>query len=216
MPLRSGSDQATIGYNIHEMMASGHPHNQAVAAALHNAHYDDGGMVPSAPDPTPGLQPSAQSQTPQSQSLIQRFSAMSPEQLRELAPRLSGQVQQIVQRILQQKQMAGGASQQPSQPQFGIPQQAAVGGSVPVASHYGVMFPGGAVGYASGGAATHSEDECVPILAAGGEFTINPYHVKIIGDGDIREGHRRLDEWVPHARKQIMKVMGGLKGPVRG
>lgn len=214
MPLRSGSDQATIGYNIHEMMASGHPHNQAGAAALHNAHYDDGGMVPSAPDPTPGLQPSAQSQTPQSQSLIQRFSAMSPEQLRELAPRLSGQVQQIVQRILQQKQMAGGASQQPSQPQFGIPQQAAVGGMVHDNRH-SVLFPGGAVGYASGGAATHGEDECVPILAAGGEFVISPHHVARLGDGDVRAGHKLLDKWVVDSRQQIVKKMSGLKGPVR-
>lgn len=206
MPLRSGSDQATIGYNIHEMMASGHPHNQAVAAALHNAHYDDGGMVPSAPDPTPGLQPSVQSQTPQSQSLIQRFSAMSPEQLRELAPRLSGQVQQIVQRILQQKQMA---SQQPSQPQ-----QAAVGGTVHDNRH-SVLFPGGAVGYASGGAATHSEDECVPILAAGGEFVISPHHVAQLAGGDVRAGHKLLDAWVVDARQQIVNKMKSLKGPVR-
>ncbi len=214
MPLRSGSDQATISYNIHEMIASGHPHAQAVAAALHSAHphRDDGGMVPSAPGPTPGLQPSIQNQTPQSQSLVQRFSAMSPEQLRELAPRLSGQVAQIAQRILAQKQMSGGSQpQQPSQPQSAMPQFGVPATAPPVQA----SFPGGAVGYASGGAATHDEDECVPILAAGGEFVISPDHVKILGQGDVRAGHKLLDSWVVGARKQIVRKMSGLRGPVR-
>ena len=38
MPLKSGSSRAVIASNISEMEASGHPHDQAVAAALHNAH----------------------------------------------------------------------------------------------------------------------------------------------------------------------------------
>ncbi len=37
MPLLPGSHPDIISHNIHEMIASGHPHNQAVAAALHNA-----------------------------------------------------------------------------------------------------------------------------------------------------------------------------------
>ena len=39
MPLKKGSSRATIKRNIEEMEASGHPHNQAVAAALHTANY---------------------------------------------------------------------------------------------------------------------------------------------------------------------------------
>ena len=45
MPLKSGKSQKVIGHNIHEMEASGHPHKQAVAAALHNADYAEGGEV---------------------------------------------------------------------------------------------------------------------------------------------------------------------------
>lgn len=39
MPLKKGSSRATIRHNIEEMEASGHPHRQAVAAALNTAHY---------------------------------------------------------------------------------------------------------------------------------------------------------------------------------
>lgn len=37
MPLAKGSSQGVISNNIREMMASGHPQKQAVAAALNNA-----------------------------------------------------------------------------------------------------------------------------------------------------------------------------------
>jgi len=37
MPLKSGSDRSTISSNISEMIRSGHPRNQAIAAALRNA-----------------------------------------------------------------------------------------------------------------------------------------------------------------------------------
>lgn len=39
MPLKKGSSKATISQNIREMQASGHSHEQAVAAALSNANY---------------------------------------------------------------------------------------------------------------------------------------------------------------------------------
>ncbi len=45
MPLKKGSSEKVIGKNIEEMQASGHPHDQAVAAALHNANYADGGPI---------------------------------------------------------------------------------------------------------------------------------------------------------------------------
>lgn len=57
MPLHKGSSKKVVGENIEEMQASGHPHDQAVAASLHNAHPNggknmaEGGMV-SASSPT--------------------------------------------------------------------------------------------------------------------------------------------------------------------
>lgn len=48
MPLAPGSSRAVISQNIREMQAAGHPHNQSVAAALHNAdkyqHRAAGGL----------------------------------------------------------------------------------------------------------------------------------------------------------------------------
>lgn len=46
MPLKAGKGKKTIEHNIREMIHSGHPTNQAVAAALAKAHYKrkgDGG-----------------------------------------------------------------------------------------------------------------------------------------------------------------------------
>jgi hypothetical protein len=37
MPLRKGKSKKTISHNIREMEASGHPHDQAVAASLNEA-----------------------------------------------------------------------------------------------------------------------------------------------------------------------------------
>lgn len=37
MPLKSGKSKAVVSANIREMMKAGHPHKQAVAAAIHKA-----------------------------------------------------------------------------------------------------------------------------------------------------------------------------------
>lgn len=51
MPLKPGKSKETISQNIREMIASGHPQNQAVAAALANSRkYNQGGSVEAGTD----------------------------------------------------------------------------------------------------------------------------------------------------------------------
>lgn len=184
------------------ILARGAPEGLAIATANARAkpHRDDGGMVPPT-GPNPAMQ------SPQQQGLMQRFQAMTPEQLQELLPRLGGtQVGQVAQRVLQQKRLSPPSSQQqqgtPAMPQWGVPAQQ----PTPALSTAPQT-------YASGGGL--EPNETVPILAAGGEFVISPEHVVRLGDGDLKEGHRRLDEWVVRSRAHITKTMRHLKPPVR-
>ena len=43
MPLKPGADKETISFNIREMLAAGHPRDQAIAAAMNEARKSSGG-----------------------------------------------------------------------------------------------------------------------------------------------------------------------------
>lgn len=61
---------------------------------------------------------------------------------------------------------------------------------------------------AKGGKTDH-----VPIVAAGGEYVIHPDVVKHIGHGDMTKGHKVLDKFVVHTRKQHIETLRKLKPP---
>lgn len=50
MPLKPGKDRKTIGHNIEEMEAAGHPRKQSIAAALRKAR-ESGAKIPAKPKP---------------------------------------------------------------------------------------------------------------------------------------------------------------------
>lgn len=57
------------------------------------------------------------------------------------------------------------------------------------------------------------EDEGVPIVAAGGEYVIDPQGVLKVGDGDLTAGHRVLDSFVKRTRAELIKTLEKLPGP---
>lgn len=61
---------------------------------------------------------------------------------------------------------------------------------------------------AGGGEVDH-----VPIIAAGGEYVIHPDVVKAVGHGDMAAGHKVLDKFVLHTRKEHIKTLKKLKPP---
>lgn len=62
--------------------------------------------------------------------------------------------------------------------------------------------------HADGGEADH-----VPIVAAGGEYVIHPDVVKAVGGGSMSKGHKVLDQFVLHTRKQNINTLKKLKPP---
>lgn len=72
-------------------------------------------------------------------------------------------------------------------------------------------------GKSSGGRTKNKEhdESAVPIVAAGGEFSIPPNVVSIIGYGDIKHGHNTLDKWVMSKRKHHIKTLKGLAPPAK-
>lgn len=65
------------------------------------------------------------------------------------------------------------------------------------------------VGYAHGGSA----EERSSIIAAGGEYVIRPEDVLRLGEGDMTQGHRRLDELVKRVRAHVVKRIKSLPAP---
>ena len=60
------------------------------------------------------------------------------------------------------------------------------------------------------------EDEPVEIVAAGGEYVIDPRNVaNRVGGGDIDVGHSNLDQFVKDYRAKTIKTLQKLPGPKR-
>ena len=68
---------------------------------------------------------------------------------------------------------------------------------------------------ARGGPITSGKYKPVPIIAAGGEYVIDPDVVKRLGGGDITKGHDYLDAFVKGVRKHLIKTLSKLPGPKR-
>jgi hypothetical protein len=66
-------------------------------------------------------------------------------------------------------------------------------------------------GFQRGGEA----DELTPIVTSGGEMIVDPEIVEALGNGDPEEGKKQLINSLTHVRKQIVKHIKNLPGPVQ-
>lgn len=55
----------------------------------------------------------------------------------------------------------------------------------------------------------------IPIIAAGGEYVIDPYHVATVGGGDVEQGADILDAFIQDVRQQHISTLSSLPGPAQ-
>lgn len=186
MPLALGKSQKVISSNIREMIDSGHPRDQAIAAALNVArkHRADGGAV-SKEIHTGPIHSSVAGRTDHLPVHVPSGSYVIPADI------VSGMGEgNTIAGFKHLRRMFGGQPYTGSKDPYGQ--------------------SGGPYGMAKGG-----KTSGVPIVAAGGEYVLHPDQVKEAGAGDIDMGHRVLDEFVLRMRKELVKTLKKLPGPAK-
>ena len=198
MPLKKGSSRSVISSNIKEMQAAGHPHKQAVAAALRSA-YDraDGGSTP----------------------WFVRREATSESRPTLMSGPLLGATMGRADKI--NTHVADGSHILPADT------VSAIGGGNSMAGHakLGQMFPASIkpskpiipklpqapkMKLSRGGATKK-----VPVRLSDGEFCVHPDDVLRIGKGDPKRGHRILDAMILEVRKHYTHKLSNLPGPAK-
>jgi len=220
MPLSKGKSQKTISHNIGEMISAGHPQDQAVAAALNTARHSrlaGGGM---------GEQVALGLGAPKHQvhvGPIHSPVAGRTDHLPMNVPSGSYVIPaDIIGAMGEGNTMAGFKiakrmfSSKPYMDHGATPYgagNAPYNGSKAPYNASGMPYSNSAGPYgsklATGGAAP------VEIVAAGGEYVIEPDDVTRIGGGDIDHGHEILDHFVTGYRKKTIDTLKKLPGPKR-
>jgi hypothetical protein len=184
MPLAPG--KSNIGHNISEMVSSGHPRDQAIAAALNVARKrrDTGGAV-SKDIHTGPIHSAVAGRTDHLPMSVPSGSYVLPADVVSGAPGAEGNT---IAGFAHAKRVFGGTPR---------------GGGDQPYNH-----TGGPYGMKRGGAASG-----VPIVAAGGEYVVHPDAVREVGGGDLDTGHKVLDMFVKRIRKELIKTLQKLPGP---
>lgn len=195
MPLIKSGSRKAISSNISELVHSGRPQNQAVAIAMRNARKYAAGGATSWQERASG------------RSLAHEGMIKSPVPGRTDALPIT---------------VGGGAYILPADHLAAIGQGNSVAGGQIANQMLGLSKKGGLrmpraiihkqgrlkMKMAEGGQAPD-----VSIVAAGGEYVVNPDKVREIGGGDLDRGHQILDSWVLSTRKKHIKTLKGLKPP---
>jgi hypothetical protein len=250
MPLTQGKGRATISANIKEMIASGHPQRQAVAAALSTARRSakgraDGGAAPAA------------------EPWYARGGHVGPltgatggraDKIPTTVPNGSHIIPADVVSALGEGNSAAGMALLSKHFPHSDPHRAWGGGIGPSGMPHMTSIPGtphmSAPPHMIGiphphmtgsphlvgvprlrtprapkppGLPRASRLRGLPRLAAGGvpvklsdgEFSVAPEDVEQIGGGDMEHGHRVLDKFIIHVRRENIERLKQLPGPVK-
>lgn len=214
MPLAHGKSQKTISHNISEMISAGHPQDQAIAAALNTARHTraEGG----------------QNQTITGN--IPYMGNMKPQHKTHVGPihsPVAGRTDHLPMNVpsgsyVIPADIIGAMGEGNTMAGFKIAKR--MFSSKPYMEHGAMPYEAGATSYkpsyvssaapygsklATGGSAP------VEIVAAGGEYVIDPDDVTRLGEGDIDHGHEILDHFVTGYRKKTIDTLKKLPGPKR-
>jgi len=193
MPLLKGKSQATKSHNIQEMIASGHPRDVAIAAALNTARRSraQGGKTHVGP--------------------IRSDVAGRTDHLPVHVPNGGYVIPADVVSSHGQGNTAAGFKA--LERLFGVYNRTNAG------EPYGEKgLPYGGIPAARGGKVEDGSD-AVPIVAAGGEYSVHPHQIMRLGaklgipDMTLEDGHKILDQFVLQSRAKHIKTLKGLPGP---
>ena len=209
MPLKKGSSQKTISANISEMIRSGHPRDQAIAAALNTARRvakADGGEITTEKVHVGPIHSSVAGRTDHLPIHVPSGSYVIPadiiSSLGEGNTMAGFKVAQSIFSATPDGEKKLGQS---------LPY---VGGGMPYEASGGPYGEGGLpYGAEPPPKARGGYSETVPIVAAGGEYVISPEEVASVGGGNVEDGHRILDEFVKQQRAKTVKTLKNLPGP---
>jgi hypothetical protein len=201
MPLLHGDSSAVKSANIKEMIRSGHPRRQAIAAALHEARRTraEGGRVHKyhvGPIHSP-----VAGRTDHLPVHVVAGSYVLPADI------ISGMGQgntmagfRVAKDIFGQKFYGGYTSGMPYMSE-GLP--------------YGVTSPHRKSGGRTADHQQWDDKNLVPVIVAGGEFVMHPIDVVHRGHGSLDDGHSVMDQYVKRYRAKMIKTLSKLPGPRR-
>jgi hypothetical protein len=185
--LKPGKSKSIISSNIREMIDSGHPQKQAVAAALNTARkaMERGGKPAKDPKVFHGpLKVAVPGRTDRLNISVASGSYVLPADcVSSLGENNTEAGFEVVKKMIEEARSKGGR--------------------VDMAKKYGLH------GH------YHEPRNLVPCVVAGGEFILTPEEVELFGDGDLDAGHKVLDAFVKKQRQKHIKTLKELPAPAK-
>lgn len=188
MPLHHGTSQKTISSNISEMIHAGHPHDQAIAAALNVAKKSraGGGQIP---------------KPLRKDDVVDSAAKDSRAHVGPIHAPVAGRTDHLNMHV-----PAGS---------YVIPADIVSSfGEGNTDAGFDVFDSLCHDHRDTAHAQSYDEpSKLAPIVAAGGEYVIPPSVVKSLGGGNMDTGHSLLDDFVVLARKELINTLKKLPPP---